>query len=127
MCNEEETETPAVSWVELWPEMAGLLAAVVIPLILLLFDLAERKPDLFHRSGTVALFIVAVLQFKGLSDLNRKHVNNAVRAKTGKKIKNISVERTHLSWFTLLVATYAAAISAFGDKFVHALIMVLYT
>lgn len=126
MCDESDIEAPSVSWGELWGEIVGLGAAVVIPLVLLIFDLGERKPDLFPRAGTIGLFIVAVLQFKALIDLNRKHIRNAVRAKKGQKILEISSARTHLSWFTLVIAIYAAAIAAFGDKFVHALVKALY-
>ena len=125
MCDENDIETPSVSWSELWAEMLGLGAAVIIPLLFLVFDLAERKSDLFQRAGTVGLFIVLVLQFKALMDLNRKHINNAVRAKNGKKIQQISAARTNLSWITLIVAIYAGAIAAYGDKFVHALVKLL--
>lgn len=126
MCHENDIETPSVSWSELWAEILGLGAAVIIPLVLLVFDLAEQKPDLFPRGGTIGLFIVVVLQFKALIDLNRKHINNALRAKRGEKIQQISVARTHLSWVTLIAAIYAAAITAFGDKFVYALVKTLY-
>jgi len=126
MCDEENLVMPPVRWRDLWPEIIGLLAAVLIPLLFLVFDLAERRSDLFPRGGMIALFIVVALQFKALSDLNRKHINNAVRAKTGQKIQSISVTRTDLGWLTLLVAIYASAISAFGDKFVNALVKALY-
>jgi len=126
MNTENELETPSVPWRDLWPELLALGAAVVIPLVFLVFDLAERKSDLFQRAGTITLFIVIVLQFKGLSDLNRKHINNALRAKKPEqKIQNISATRTNFGWLTLLGAIYGAAISAYGDKFVYALIKIL--
>lgn len=128
MNTENEPVTPHVPWHDLWPEILTLVVAVVIPLIFLVFDLAERKPDLFQRAGTITLFVVAVLQFKSLSDLNRKHINNALRAKkvVDEKIQNISTTRTNFSWLTLVGAIYGAAISAFGDKFVSAFIKLLY-
>lgn len=126
MCNDNDIDTPIVSWSELWAEVLGLSAAVTIPLLFLVFDLADRKADLFQRGGAVGLFIVVVLQFKALMDLNRKHINNALRAKRNQKIQQISAARTNLSWITLIVAIYATAISAFGDKFVHALVKALY-
>lgn len=126
MNTENEPVTPHVPWHDLWPEILALGIAVVIPLIFLVFDLAERKPDLFQRAGTITLFVVAVLQFKSLSDLNRKHINNALRAKRGiGEIQNISITRTNFSWLTLAGAIYGAAISAFGDKFVSAFIKLL--
>lgn len=127
MNTENEPVTPYVPWHDLWPEILALIVAVVIPLIFLVFDLAERKPDLFQRAGTITLFIVAVLQFKSLSDLNRKHINNALRAKKPicGKIQSISTTRTNFSWLTLVGAIYGAAISAFGDKIVSAFIKLL--
>lgn len=127
MNTEREPITPIVAWRELWPEIVGLLAAIVIPLIFLVLDLSDRKPDLFQRAGTVTLFIVVVLQFKSLSDLNRKHINNALRAKGAVegKIQDISATRTNFSWLVLVVAVYGATISAFGDKFVIALVKLL--
>lgn len=124
---ESEPVTPIVFWRELWPEIFGLIAAVIVLLISLVFDLADKNPDLFQRAGTVTLFVVVVLQFKSLSDLNKKHINNALRAKgvLEGKIQNVSVTRTNLSWLVLIVAIYGAAISAFGDKFVVALIKLL--
>ena len=128
MDTENEPVTPHVPWHDLWPEILALAVAVVIPLIFLVFDIAERKPDLFQRAGTITLFVVAVLQFKSLSDLNRKHINNALRAKKviDGKIQNISKTRRNFSWLALFGAIYGAAISAFGDKFVSALIKLLY-
>lgn len=126
MCDGSDIETPSVSWSELWPELLGLGAAVLIPLVFLVFDLADRKPDLFHRGGAVGLFIVAVLQFKALIDLNRKHINNALRAKRAEKIQQISAARTNLGWLILVAAIYSAAIATFGDKFVNALVKALY-
>jgi hypothetical protein len=127
MNDDQDTQTPAVSWRELLPELIALFIAVVIPPIFLVFDIADRKPDLFQRGGQIALFIVAVLQFKGLSDLNRKHIRNARRAKRGLPVWGISAARTDLGWLTLLVAIYASAISAFGDKFVWALLKIFCT
>ena len=122
MSNDQDLQVPTVSWRELWPEIIAMIVAVVIPPVLLLFDLAHRSPDLFQRGGLVALFIVVVLQFKALSDLNRKHVQNALRAKRDEPIQDISYARTNLGWLTLLVAIYASAVSTFGDKFVDALL-----
>ncbi|MBD5805239.1 hypothetical protein AZOA_46890 [Azoarcus sp. Aa7] len=127
MNTERETITPIVPWRDLWPEILGLIASVMVPVIFLVFDLADKEPDLFQRSGTVTLFVVVVLQFKSLSDLNQKHINNALRAKgvLDGKIQNVSSTRINLSWLVLIVAIYGAAISAFGDKFVVALIKLL--
>lgn len=125
MCDDNQLETPRVTWCEVWPELLALGATVVFPLLFLVLDLADRKPDLFPRAGQIGLFIVAVLHFKALSDLNRKHVLNALRATKGEKILQISVVRTNLGWLTLIAAIYAAAIAAFGDKFVIALVKLL--
>ncbi len=70
------------------------------------------------------MFIVAVLGFKSLADLNSKHINNALRARRGSKIKLISTTRTNFSWLTLIGAIYGAAIAAFGDKFVIAILTI---
>lgn len=116
-------ETP-IPWRDLWAEIIALGAAFIIPSIFLVIDLGAHKPDLFQRGGTVALFIVAVLGFKSLADLNSKHINNAVRARRGSKIKLISTTRTNFGWLTLIGAIWGAAISAFGDKFENALLKI---
>lgn len=121
-----EVQIPRVSWRELWADIVALVVAVLIPPLFLIFDLADRTPDLFQRGGLVSLFIVAVLQFKALSELNRKHISNALRAKRGETILEISPARSDLSWLTFMVAVYASAISVFGDKLVRALLRALY-
>ena len=126
MNSTSDLETPAIPWREVWPELIAVVVAVLIPPLLLVFDLAERQADLFQRGGLISLFIVVVLQFKALSDLNRKHVLNAVRAKRGELVLGISPTRTNLGWLTLLVAIYASTVAAFGDKFVDALLRVFY-
>jgi hypothetical protein len=120
-----DMEQADVSWSEVWPEIIGLIVAFIIPIVFLVSDLEYGKPDFFVRGGTVALFIVAVLEFKNLLDLNRKHLNNDLRIKDGEKILDISRVRGNLGWLTLLVAIYGAAISAFGDKLVVALVKLL--
>jgi Na+/melibiose symporter-like transporter len=126
MSDDQKLKATHVPWRDLWPEIIALVVAVIVPPLLLLFDLADRKHDLFQRGGLISLFVVVVLQFKALSDLNRKHIQNAVRAKSNESIQDISVTHTNLGWFTLLIAIYASAIGAFGDKFVNALLSLLY-
>ncbi len=126
----KEPVPPKVPWIDLWPHILALGAAILIPLVLLVFDLAERKPDLFQRGGIVALFIVVVLEFVYLSDLTKKHVYNALRAKypdENNPIQDVSHARRNLNWVSLIVGLYGAAISAFGDKFVVALVKLLCT
>lgn len=126
MINGPEPQEPPVPLREIFGELFALVVAFIIPPTLLIFDLADREPDLFQRGGLVALFIVAVLQFKSLTDLNRKHINNALRVRNGHPIQEISTARTILNLWTFIVATYASAISAFGDKFVFALLKIIY-
>ncbi|CAL8474479.1 hypothetical protein [Caballeronia sp. S22] len=94
-------------------------AACAIPAFFLIIDLWRGSPQLFHRSGALALFLVAVAQFKQLSKFRNKLLKNLIEVKEDKKISLLSEDYSALEWRIFSVGLYGTLVTAYGDVLVN--------
>lgn len=96
------------SWKFVW-------AAFAVPIAFLLLDVYHGRVDWFPRSGALALFLAAFAQFKQLSCLQEKHIQNAQRAQKGEPIRRISPQYGALERWVFFAGLYGTAVWAYGD------------
>jgi hypothetical protein len=97
-------------------------AACAVLLIFLFVDLWRGSAQLFHRSGALAVFMVAVAQFMLLSRRQKKLDKNLSEAMHGGPISLLSPTYRALEWRIFVVGLIGTIVNAYGDLFTQWLI-----
>lgn len=89
-----------------WPECCILLAFGTVPPLLALFGYLT-----LGRAGGLMILGTVLAQFIGLNRSNTKHINNAIRVKTGKQPLDFSTASRLFAWGSLVLALIGALLT----------------